>query len=123
MPNVINIPTTEPIRDSKGRYLPGHKAPGPGRPHKTRFYQEVFDKTFKREHFEKLLWKTYAQAMAGDGMQQRYLLDRFLGKIKEEVDITTHVEDTRSPEELRQEFLEAINSSGTIQQPLVTNTN
>ena len=78
------------IRDEKGKFIPGHSAPGPGRPQgsldfKTKFYK-VIDKLAEQNNItaeeveEQLLLVGYKKAKDGDYSFYRDLMDRIHGK-------------------------------------------
>lgn len=89
------------IRDEKGKFIPGHSAPGPGRPQgsldfKTKFYK-VIDKLAKQNNItpeeveEQLLLVGYKKAKDGDYSFYRDLHDRLYGKAPQTIDINADI--------------------------------
>lgn len=101
-------PTQKPskdLRDAKGRFLSGNRG-GPGRDSKHAKYQMLWDRQFGTSEFKRAAYKLFGMALQGNTKALIYFLDRCMGKVKEQVDITQRIEnDVRNPEELRQEFM------------------
>jgi hypothetical protein len=80
-------------RDANGRFLTGHKIPGPGNPLGRRIAQlrSALVEAVSEQDVREIIGKMVALAKSGDVLAARLILDRCLGK-PEPVDIIERVE-------------------------------
>lgn len=73
--SAINGSKSGPIRDARGRYLPGHAMPGPGRPPLAREeqYAEVTIANCTLDEWGEIVGKAVEQAKAGDSRARDFL--------------------------------------------------
>lgn len=71
------------VRDSQGRFVRGHKSPGPGNPHAQRIreYNGAIRKAVSVGDLERLLTRLLKRAEQGDMAAAKLVLDRVLGKV------------------------------------------
>jgi hypothetical protein len=63
-----------------------------GKKSKRRSREAIFGDCFKVEDIQKIAAKMLEQALAGEWKQQEYILNRYLGKLKETVDVNSPIE-------------------------------
>lgn len=98
----IELPAKANERDEKGRYLPGHDIPGPGRPTETEEEKEA--KRIRKEAAEKIKEEyiirlaeslpeidpaLIAKAKSGDVQAIKEVHDRVFGRAQNNIDVTT----------------------------------
>jgi len=88
-------------RDNRGRFLVGNPG-GPGMPPVTKEWLNIF-KSKTAHNFNRLYDECLRQALSGELKAVIYMLDRLLGRQKEEIEIT-NIQQERNPEELAAEF-------------------
>lgn len=95
--NSLESEPKRPDRDAKGRLLPGHSQPGPGRPKGSIDFMATVRKLAKDEgqDLPRLVWEMskamIANAMDGDQQSAKLMLDRLCGTEKEAATLAVQV--------------------------------
>ena len=81
----MTSPTDPPFaegRDVKGRFVPGHRSPGPGNPHAAQVskLRAALLSSVSEEDMREVIAKLVELAKSGDTRAIRELLDRVLGR-------------------------------------------
>jgi hypothetical protein len=113
-PETKEITESPKFRDSKGRYVKGHPLHGPGRPKGTKYETNIknWSKLIKPAHIQKVYYALLSAAIGGDTKAIAIFLDRTLGKVKDELNVTQTITTVESPESIRQELIERIAEMG-----------
>ena len=106
---------TTPVRAPNGRFLAGHKSlPGAGRVAGYRQkYKEMAQSLVTAGDVRAAYRLMWTHIKNGDREMLKFFFNFFIGELEPTKLEIVNIESTRSPEELRQEFLDLVASSNS----------